>query len=39
MKCNNYKIITDVDKLKEFIDFLPVLDEDETYYCCLYEGT
>lgn len=32
----NYKIITDEDKLKQFIDWLPDLNNNETYYCCLF---
>lgn len=31
----NYKIITDPDKLKEFIDWLPDLEFGEAYYVCL----
>lgn len=32
----NYKIITDPEKLKEFIDWLPELQNGETYYYCLF---
>ena len=32
----NYKIITDEAKLKEFIDWLPDLREDECYYIALF---
>lgn len=32
----NYKIIQDETKLKEFIDWLPDLEQHETYYFCLF---
>lgn len=32
----NYNIITDSDKLKEFIDWLPNLENGECYYYCLF---
>jgi hypothetical protein len=33
---NNYEIIIDEDSLIDFIDFLPKLKSNETYYCCLF---
>lgn len=32
----NYKIVTDENALKEFIDWLPDLEKDETFYLCLF---
>jgi hypothetical protein len=32
----NYSIVTDKVELKKFIDFLPELDGEETYYLCLF---
>lgn len=33
---SNYKIIADPDAFRDFIDWLPVLTEEEQYYCCLF---
>jgi len=32
----NYKIITDEDKLLDFINWLPDLEANEKFYCCLF---
>ena len=32
----NYQIITDEVELKNFIQWLPDLENDETFYCCLF---
>ena len=32
----NYQIISDKEKLLEFIDWLPNLEANEKYYCCLF---
>ncbi len=32
----NYKIIQDIDKLQEFVNFLPDLEQDEKFYFCLF---
>lgn len=32
----NYKIIQDENKLKQFIDWLPELKINQTFYCCLF---
>jgi hypothetical protein len=32
----NYTIVTDENELKKFIDWLPILNDDEIYYVCLF---
>lgn len=32
----NYKIITDEQRLKDFIEWLPDLEDHEKFYCCLF---
>lgn len=32
----NYQVITDPQALKNFIDWLPLIAVNETYYCCLF---
>lgn len=32
----NYQIVVDKEELQRFVDFLPELTEDETYYVCLF---
>lgn len=36
---NNYQIIIDEEKVKNFISWLPALKENETYYFCLFART
>lgn len=36
MEASNYKIIMDPDALRDFIDWLPDLTDEEKFYCCLF---